>query len=227
MARLSKSALGEIRGKMGTLVIRRINGREFISHRPAKYRKTKKKVPARQKMQSAVQFSRTVNNSDKLKLIWEKSKIKATNSYQKLIKHTLENAEPGRLTIKNKITPGGISLSFSEFLFENGKLNVSITNRDKETRSVTGKNFSVYILFYFYEPKVKRIDSSSLELISKDIDGAAAEDNFLFNYDEGKVNPKALKNYKKCIVYFAIVGNKPNTKTLSYSGTIAKEFIIN
>lgn len=225
MARLTKTVFGELRGKMGNLVIRKVNGREFVSHRPVKYRKTKKKVPARQKMQSAVQFSRTVNKSDKLKLIWGNSEIEATNSYQKLIKHTLENAEPGILTIKNKITPGGISLSFSEFLLEKGKLNVTIINSDKETRSVTGNNFSVYILFYFYEPIVKRIEISSLKLISKDFD-EEPEDNFQFNYDVGKVNPKMLKNYKKCIVYFAMVGNKPNTKSQSYSDTIAKEFII-
>ena len=225
MARLTKTVLGEIRGKMGNLVIRKVNGREFISYRPANYRKTKKEVPARQKMQAAVQFSRTVNSSDKLKMIWAKSKIKATNSYQKLIKHTLENAEPGSLTIKNKITPGGISLNSSEFLFDNGKLNITIPNRDKETRSITGNNFSVYILFYFYEPIVKRIDSSSLKLMSKDFD-ATAENNFQFNYDTAKLIPKMLKNYKKCIVYFAIVDNKPNTKTPGYSDTIAKEFNI-
>ena len=225
MARLNNSVIGEISGKMGNLVVRKMNGQEFVSQRPVKYRKTKKKVPDRQKMQSAVQFSRTVNNSEKLKLIWGKSKIKATNSYHKLIKHTLENAEPGNLTIKNKITPGGISLSSSEFLFDNGKLNITIANRDKETRSITGNNFSVYILFYFYEPIVKRIENSSLKLISKDFD-ASAENNFRFNYDAAKLIPKMLKNYKKCIVYFAIVGNKPNTKTPVYSDTIAKEFIL-
>jgi hypothetical protein len=226
MARLSKSVLGEISGKMGNLVIRKMNGQEFVSQRPVKYKKTKKRIPGRQKMQSAVQFSCTVNNSEKLKLIWGKSKIKATNSYHKLIKHSLENAETGGLTIKNKITPGGISLSFSDFLFENGKLNVTIANRDKETRSITGNNFSVYILFYFYEPNVKRIDNSTLKLISKDFD-AVAENNFPFNYDAAKLNQKALKNYKKCIVYFAMVGNKPNIKTPIYSDTIAEEFIIN
>ena len=223
MARLNNSVIGEISGKMGNLVVRKMNGQEFVSQRPVKYRKTKKKVPDRQKMQSAVQFSRTVNNSEKLKLIWGKSKIKATNSYHKLIKHTLENAEPGILTIKNKITPGGISLSSSEFLFDNGKLNIAIANRDKETRSITANNFSVYVLFYFYEPIVKRIENSSLKLISKDFD-ATTENNFRFNYDAAKLIPKMLKNYKKCIVYFAMVGNKPNIKTPVYSDTIAKEF---
>jgi hypothetical protein len=226
MARLSKSVLGEISGKMGNLVIRKMNGQEFVSQRPAKYKKTKKKIPGRQKMQSAVQFSRTVNSSEKLKIIWGKSKIKATNSYHKLIKHSLENADTGSLTIKNKITPGGISLSFSDFLFENGKLNVTIANRDKGTRSITGNNFSVYILFYFYELIVKRIDGSILKLIKQDF-AALAESNFLFNYDTSKLNQKALKNYKKCIVYFAMVSNKTNTKTLIYSDTIAEEFILN
>jgi hypothetical protein len=225
MARLTTSILGEIRGKMGNLVIRKMNGKEFISLRPAKHRKTNKKVPARQKMQTAVQFSRTINNSDELKLIWGQSTIKATNPYQKLIKHSLENAEPQKLTINNKITPAGISLSYSQFYFENGELNVSINNSDKGTRSITKNNFSVYILFYFYEPKVKKTDSSRIELISKFVNGTV-ENNFLFNYDVGSLNTRLLKNYNRCIVYFAIVGQKTNTKAPNYSDTIAKEFVL-
>ena len=226
MARLTKSVLGEIKGKIGNLVIRKINGKEFISLRPAKYRKTKKEVPARQKMRNAVRFSRIVNSDDVLKQIWGKSEIKATNSFQKLIKHTLENALPGRLTLKNKITPGGTSFSFSEFLFEKGELNVSIKNRGKGIRCITGNNFSVYVLFCFYEPIVKKIVSSKLELIYKEFHGGVTENNFLFKYNVQKLNNNELKNYNKCIIYFAIVGHKTNTNTLNYSDTISKEFIL-
>ena len=224
MALLTKSVPGEISGKMGNAVVRKMNGKLFISQRPSKYKKHRGKIPARLKMRTVIPFCAALNRIGDLKKVWEKADINAGNAYQKMVKHALENSGPERLSTNNKITPGGVQLIPDRFDLINETVFIDISNDTKGLNSIIDNGLSAYLLFYLYEPLDKIKDSGKLFLVKKNLDGESVKDGLYFDYKVEKYYKKLLDNYGKCIVYFAVVSIDINNDNLKYSDTISKKF---
>jgi hypothetical protein len=113
MERLKKNILGSFKGNISNVIFRVRNGKLVAYSKPAKYKisKSEAAVSARNKFALTVAFAREINKNKTLSAIWKNAKIKATNTYQKLIKNNSQLTDTTSLTEKNVITPEGIQLS--------------------------------------------------------------------------------------------------------------------
>lgn len=134
MARLTKAVLGELSGKIGSLVVRKVNGKQFVSLRPDHYKKSKstKAIYEKNKFSTVVKFAKTINSIPHIKNVWQKSNVQGFSAYHKILKTNLkifdvEKSSP-KFTLfppaKNNhsvtvtATDGKISVLFDKKLFQ-------------------------------------------------------------------------------------------------------------
>ena len=134
MARLTKAVLGELSGKIGSLVVRKVNGKQFVSLRSDHYKKSKstKAIYEKNKFSAVVKFARTINSIPHLKNVWQKSNVQGFSAYHKILKTNLklfgvEKSAPGftlfppaknNNSVTATVTDEKISVLFDERLFK-------------------------------------------------------------------------------------------------------------
>jgi hypothetical protein len=127
MAGISKSVIGQISGQLDNLVFRTLNGKRFVSVRPKKYKvsSSASAVVGRENFASAVHLAKSIISEPGLKEIWSLSAIDGSTPYHRAIKLNMKPAGGGSLTIRNKITPGGLPLKLSSASIAGGILYLS------------------------------------------------------------------------------------------------------
>ena len=223
MAEIEGEILGKIKGKLGSIVFRKLNGKTVLSARPVKYKaaKTKPAKKTRAKFALTVSFARFVNSIITLKEIWTKAAIPGTNSYQKLIKHNLKITDEDSLTVKNMITPPGIPLMIEKLILNNDGISFTINLDNSRQNNELTFPFQVYSILYFSEPKTM-IDLQNFFEAA----GAAAssdENKYIFKV-QIKLNNKQLSlfnKYNECIIYIAIISGLSNSNEVNWSSTFS------
>ncbi|MBU0472576.1 MAG: hypothetical protein KKF62_00275 [Bacteroidetes bacterium] len=89
MAQIGNSILGEVKGKIGTVVFRSINGKTFVSQRPSKYKTTNnpKLKNARTGFSNLSAFAAYINSIPILKKVWNLNIVKGKRAYNKIYSH--------------------------------------------------------------------------------------------------------------------------------------------
>ena len=134
MARLTKSVLGELSGKIGSLIVRKVNGKQFVSLRPDHYKKSKstKAIYEKNKFSAVVKFAKTINSIPHIKNVWQKSNVQGFSTYHKILKTNLklfgvEKSSPNftlfppaknNYSVTVSVTDGKISVLFDKKLFQ-------------------------------------------------------------------------------------------------------------
>ncbi len=134
MARLTKSVLGELSGKIGSLIVRKVNGKQFVSLRPDHYKKSKstKAIYEKNKFSAVVKFVKTINSIPHIKNVWQKSNVQGFSTYHKILKTNLklfgvEKSSPNftlfppaknNYSVTVSVTDGKISVLFDKKLFQ-------------------------------------------------------------------------------------------------------------
>ena len=87
MSQINETVIGRISGRLNNLVFRKINGKIFVSIRPAQYKASKSDaaLESRSNFAVTVKLAKAVNSEALLKKIRVLSKVKGTNSFQKII----------------------------------------------------------------------------------------------------------------------------------------------
>lgn len=211
MARVNKSVIGFVSGKVGDVVFREMHGKKFVSATPKKYKISQSRLAkkGRADFAAVVKFAVTVNSIPQLKNIWSKIKAEGTNSYHRIIKHNAKLVNAGMLSTQNKITPDGISLNVISHEVKTDRLELTISFPSKKL------NFPVMIC--------------SMLLFSKDaihpqftvIQAAAVNDDYSFNINFSKALKAEMKKNPDPILYIAVIGNQIAGKKLSWTSTAA------
>ena len=128
MARVNKSVIGFISGKLGDVVFREMNRKKFVSVSAKKYKisQSAQAKKGRANFAAAVKLAKAVNSVPLLKEIWSTAKIEGTNSYHRIIKYNAKSIVQGNLTTANKITPEGLALTLSSLEVQNNLLHLTI-----------------------------------------------------------------------------------------------------
>ncbi|HRI45926.1 MAG: hypothetical protein KF721_08420 [Ignavibacteriaceae bacterium] len=89
MAKVTKQILGQLSGKLGSLVYRQINGKTFVSVRPQKYNVTNTEESKKVKsgFRNLVRFSSFLNSIPEIKAVWGLKAVKGKRTYNKIMSH--------------------------------------------------------------------------------------------------------------------------------------------
>lgn len=225
MAIIKRNILGTFQGSISDIILRVRNGKLVAYTKPSKQKvsKSKSALSARYKFSLAVALAKEINNNKTLSQIWAEAKIKATNSYQKLIKVNSSLTEPVSLSLSNKITPDSIPLTDVQIKLNNNflELMVSLEKLNKELL----KSNKLFCLVHFWnQNNDNKKTLSKPDYVMK-----------LFNFDLSELDKNSILNFLidiedliklgfgNGLALVALTGIK-NSK-LFWSSTFGKKFI--
>ncbi|MCL4549817.1 MAG: hypothetical protein M1495_14740 [Bacteroidetes bacterium] len=219
MARLTKAVLGELSGKIGSLIVRKVNGKQFVSLRPDHYKKSKssKAIYEKNKFSAVVKFAKTINSIPHIKNVWQKSNVQGFSTYHKILKTNLklfgvEKSSPS-LTIfphaKNNysvtvtVTGGKISILFDEKLFQ------AAINRFESTLNILRMiNVSEKHNKDYYEIRTVPITVNSFC-------------NHCISIEVNELFGSRANNYSDSVFYVAVLLNSLSNKKVSWTDTVS------
>jgi hypothetical protein len=217
MARLEKRVLGEIRGRVGDVVIKLRNGKQYIASRPSKYTMSKAshEVDKRNRFKVNGLFAKAIKESNLLYTIWDKEKAPAASAYNKICKVNFKLCNTNRPSAKNLITPGGFNLPVETFSYFPDKVEAELEPFDIHPDE---KQVIFIMMICFYEPvmneasyfAIKRIDNYELDELKL---------TFNFNTAEKQI----ASAYKNRIAFLAAVTQDDAGNILRWSETVSRE----
>lgn len=149
MARVQKNSK-ILRGRVGNLVFRVFNGKEVVSIRPSKYKKSTSPnaIKNKNRFSAVVALAKFVNSLPELSKIWETANIRGNNNYMKILKANLVLTEGGNLSDKNIILPtDGFHNPVTDIIFNEDKLNVHFSY-SKEDLPLLKNKYDLHLVFY-------------------------------------------------------------------------------
>lgn len=214
MARVNKSVIGFVSGKVGDVVFREMHGKKFVSASPKKYKISQSRLAkkGRADFAAVVKFAVTVNSIPQLKDIWSKIKAEGTNSYHRIIKHNAKLVNAGMLSAQNKITPEGIPLNIISSEVKTGRLEVIVSFPSKKLTFPV----SLYIMFVFSKDVIHTqvIPAQTTE----------ASDQYMLSIELDNKLKAEIKKNPKPIVFIAAIGKNENNRKVNWTSTAALQW---
>lgn len=153
MARLTKPILGEVKGKIGSLVVRTINGKQFVSLRPEHYRKSKSAnaIYEKNKFSVVTKLAKTLNAIPEIKDVWLNSNSPGTSAYHKILKANLTLPDPKTGLLNFTFFPYAKRIYPIKVTLNTSNINVTVENKflDVMKKNLNG---TLYILQIWKEP---------------------------------------------------------------------------
>ncbi len=223
MAEIEGEILGNIKGKLGNIVFRKLNGKTVLSVRPVKYKPANSKVAknTRARFASTVSFARFVNSIVPLKEVWSKASIPGINSYQKLIKYNFKATGEDGLTTGNLITPPGIPIIIENLTLNKNQISFTVNlGNSKQTNSLCFP-FQVFSIIYFNEAKIMFELQNFFD--ASGISETSGLNRNLY-YIQNNLNNEQIalfKKYNECIIYISVISDFSNSKAVNWSSTFS------
>lgn len=216
MAKVTKRVLGEYRGKIGNIVSKVRDGKQYFAARPENYRMSKEphEVEKRNRFKVNGQFAKAVRMNEVLFRVWNKADVKANNAYNKISKMNFKLCEPDRPSVKNIITPPGFTLPVNSVQTFADRVEIEIA--PFELQSVETK---IILILYvcFYEPEE---DIPYYEL-SRIVNYEYVDPEFVFKYSSR--DKKLSEVYKHKIIFLAAVTEDAEGNIVRWSSTAGRE----
>ena len=216
MARLEKRVLGEIRGRVGDVVIKLRNGKQYIASRPSKYTMSKAshEVDKRNRFKVNGLFAKAIKESDLLYRVWEKEKAPAVSAYNKICKVNFKLCSTERPTNENLITPGGFNLPVESISYFPDRVEAELRPFD----IMPGDKRVIFVLIIcFYEPVRNEADYFTLKRIQNyDLD----ELRLTFNFNTAE--KQIASAYNSRLTFLAAITQDNAGNILRWSETVSQ-----
>ena len=217
MARLTKAVLGELSGKIGSLVVRKINGKQFVSLRPDHYKKSKstKAIYEKNKFSTVVKFAKIINAISQIKNVWQKSNMQGFSAYHKILKTNLKTVGSEKKLPDFTIFP---------IAKNNYKINISVTGSrlsisdDDKIFQTIDKNFAntLYILKALRQSETLKEDYYEIQSIPITI--KSFNDN-IFSIDFNQIFNSNENNLLTSVFHISIIFKLSSNKKIFWTDT--------
>jgi hypothetical protein len=217
MAGLEQKVLGTIKGKVGGIVGKVRNGKQYIASLPSHYTMSQAphEVDKRNKFKVNGKFARAIKASDILYKIWDIEKAPATNAWNKICKVNFKLCNTDRPSLKNVITPDGFNLPVTNAAALPGGIEVDIESFNlQETESVV----VFELLICFYNPVNEGTNYFELSRLT---DYGIEDLKLTFNYSQQERQLAAA--YKNIVIYLAAVTKNERGDIERWSQSYSKE----
>ncbi len=218
MALVDGSVLGEVTGKIGNMVFRKMHGKTFVSERPLNYKqaKTPAAKKARNSFSMSVKLSKKLMSDPALKAVWTAAKIEGTDSYHRIIKHNIKLINEGSFTDRNKITPEGLFLMVDSAVIQNQVLRLRL-NCPIETDLVFPAK--LLILYYF------RKEKNPLILTETTIPDSNAGGIYELDIQPGKSIIRLLNDNPDALLFTALISETVRKKKAYWTSTASARIL--
>lgn len=228
MARFFSSALGLIKGKLGSVTFFSKDGKSFL--KPNKKKHTKSiynSVPAndnRRKFAQSHYFAKSIKRQKPLVDFWDAMKVKGTSAYFKMHGYNRMRTDRDGLTEFNSITPGGIHIDVNSLVLTKNNISFKFKlSRKFDDYLIPPYNLFVYAYInYGLSSKGIRSIDSFLEIIpvNAEDDGYTEINSKIFN----GTSPKHFLQYNNLFIFIAAVKKVKSKEGYEWSSSFFKEF---
>jgi hypothetical protein len=226
MARAVKQPLGGVRGRVGDVIYRYMNGKSFISvyNADVKISQTENSVANRSKFGTAIKFAKAVNSVDGLKIVWNNSTATGRSAYTKIFKENNQKAHPDFVSPLCSITPDGVGYKLDSFDLDKKSVTVKIKVDRRSEQNLLPPYNAHFVVFLSDPVKPELYGFTAYAFTSARIEAESTDDFQTIVGEFTGSNAQLMTFYKKATVFFALT--KTDSKPFEWLSTVSKEFNI-
>ncbi len=227
MAELKGSVIGELRGRLGNLSARIIDGRTILSQRPTSFHVNNSDVmiAIRQKFAVTVSFVKSLITMSALYQIWTKAKTSRMSAFNFGFRNNFPKSATEKPTVDNMLTPpGGFPLDVTVAAVAENAVTATIAPLDTVTIvSADERNFVINGLICYYNPTNPEEAPYSIVPIYTAPDLVDTVNPIDVNIPLDVVQQATGAKYQKSILYLALATLDADSKVIQYSSTFAQD----
>jgi len=225
MAILSGNVIGNMKGKLGNLSARTVEGRTIMAARPSSFNASQDpaSLEVRAKFAVTANFSKNVLALSTLAAIWNKVKTAGISAYNAIFQANFAFSANDKPTEHNILTPEGFPLQIQVAAVAVDKATATLPILNAATSfGVDEVHLSVNALVCYTDPVNPTDDPFKIITLSKEVDNY----NFAQTYDvqlDYNVTQVALAaKYQHSIFYLCVVSRSADGKVVQNSSTFTK-----
>lgn len=225
MAIVNGNVLGNLRGKLGNLSARTVNGKTILAARPSSFNASQDpaSLEVRAKFAVTANFAKNVMSLPTLAEIWLKAKESGISVFNTIFKSNFSHSASEKPTVQNILAPEGFALSVPDALVDVD--NVSGTLPALNTASVFNAdeiNLSVNALVCYYDPISP--DDAPFKMISLAKEVANHDFTQIYNLqmDYNVLQIPIAAKYQHSILYLIVASKTADGKVVQNSATFTK-----
>ncbi len=228
MAIIKGGILSELKGSVGNITGRIVNGRNILCRKPGFRKKnTSVEVLKRQdKFKLSVSLGSAVGTFDTLKLIWKTLAPQGMNYFSYLVQSNYKMIGDGVLTNKNIITPyGGFPIGTDTNTISSTAISIVVDalTGTYEFDPETEVNIKLYALVYLSNPLSDNADKFTFIPVEFEAQALQLTDAITFSKALLKADQVIFESYTDHKVYAALVTLDANNTPINYSSSICIE----
>lgn len=226
MARAVKQPLGGVRGRVGDVIFRYMNGKRFISvyNGDVKISQSQKSIINRNKFGTAIKFAKAVNSVNDLKKVWDFSSAPGRSAYTKIYKENNHRIHPDSVSPDCCITPKGVGYIIDSFNLDVKFATIKI-KIDRKFEQNLLPPYNAHFVVFLSDPLKPDLHSYTYYAFTSVRIEEETPDEFQTIVSEF-TGPDAqlMTLYKKATAFFALT--KADARPFEWLNTISKEFIV-
>lgn len=198
MATLDRSILGDIKGKVGNIVFRKMNNKTFVSLRPEVYKTSNSPAAlySRNRFINISLFASFLNGIDPIKNCWKESKTPGTIAYKKIIKSNSPLMDGEFISPANRVLP--------EKNIENDIVLTDVTDTLKiEMKKRKFDLLRIILVSVFEKPGKKGLP----EISCHKMEGVFTDVTSTYNITKDTIYAGFAKEYERVIIFPVVLLN--------------------
>ncbi|MGK9476733.1 hypothetical protein [Melioribacter sp. OK-6-Me] len=226
MARVTGNVLGNLRGKLGNLSARTVEGKTILSARPSSFNisQTPESIEARKKFGVTGHLCKFIMDLPDLVSIWSKEKLPGMSVFNTLFKKNYPFVDADKPTVDNILTPGGFSLPVQSAAVaaDNVALELNALNT-AAVISAEEVDLSINALIVYHNPTNPEDAPYSIVKLTKAEAGFDFTTAYTGSISLDVVQQALAAKYQNSILYLAVASKNADGKVVQYSATYSNQ----
>ncbi|MCL5030810.1 MAG: hypothetical protein M1480_17505 [Bacteroidetes bacterium] len=225
MAILSGNVIGNMKGKLGNLSARTVDGRTIMAARPSSFNASQDpaSLEVRAKFAVTANFAKNVLSLATLEEIWTKVKASGMSVFNTVFKNNFGFSSTDKPTEQNILAPEGFPLQISTAAVETNKITGTLPALN--TASVFGAdevNLSANALVCFYDPTSENDEPFQIISLSKEVANFNFTQTYSLQIDYNVLQEAVAAKYQHSILYLIVASKSVDGKVVQNSSTYTK-----
>ncbi len=225
MAILNGNVIGNMRGKLGNLTARTVDGKTIMAARPSSFNVNYDPavVEVRQKFAVTANLSKNILSLAALEAIWKTIKGSGISVFNTIFKYNFSYSSTDKPTVDNIITPGGFGLPVDTAAVDADKITASLLALNTAAIFAPEEvNLSANALVCFTDPT--NPDDAPYQIVSctKEVPNFNFTQAYALQIDLDVKQKLVAAKYTKNILLLSVASKTADGKVVQYSSTYPK-----
>ncbi len=225
MAILNGNVIGNMRGRLGNLTARTVEGRTILAARPSSFNVNYDPavVEVRQKFAVTATFAKNILSLSALDSIWKTVKESGITVFNTIFKYNFGYSGTDKPTENNIITPGGFGLPVTAAAVAADNITASLDALNTvAVFSAEEVGFSANALVCFTNPNNPDDATYQVIALSKDVANFDYTQAYDLQIDLDARQKLIAGKYANSILYLSVASKTADGKVVQYSSTYPK-----